>query len=356
MESDPAIPDHNAAHWPTGSIDDARPRLVMLGPDDMELASLADHAGFRLLGHSAWAEAADRLDHLVDAELIWLRVAAPVAAPLLDQLVTTARQIGCSVVVDVIEGQLDCVFAALAHLPRIEFLMNANRAERLAAMGVVKGRRRNDAAFNDSADNVALRQIAELQADMARLSNLIERIAPNPAPNSATTLAKAAWPASRGDAAGAAGHGTGWGVGGLAAPRRSFTAPTAAPTGTSTPPDAHAPAPPPVTSDAVRRLLRARRLRERFFDAELFADPAWDMLLDLYAARLEGKAVSVSSLCIAAAVPATTALRWIRTMTNGGWFVREADPRDGRRIFIGLSDSAAAAMDGYFAARSADTL
>jgi DNA-binding MarR family transcriptional regulator len=74
------------------------------------------------------------------------------------------------------------------------------------------------------------------------------------------------------------------------------------------------------------------------------------MLLDLYAARLERRPVSVSSLCIAAAVPATTALRWIKTMTDAGLFVREADPNDGRRIFIALADGAADAMTRYFEA------
>ena len=98
---------------------------------------------------------------------------------------------------------------------------------------------------------------------------------------------------------------------------------------------------------AVRRMLRQRRMREQYFPADLFADPAWDMLLDLYAARLERQPVSVSSLCIAAAVPATTALRWIKTMTDAGLFLREADPLDGRRIFIALSEGAAEAMARY---------
>ena len=35
----------------------------------------------------------------------------------------------------------------------------------------------------------------------------------------------------------------------------------------------------------VRRIIRQRQLRARFFEADLFADPAWDMLLDLTAAR-----------------------------------------------------------------------
>ncbi|MGP1352045.1 MAG: winged helix DNA-binding protein [Parasphingopyxis sp.] len=105
-----------------------------------------------------------------------------------------------------------------------------------------------------------------------------------------------------------------------------------------------------VGSDDIRVMIRMRRLRERFFDRDLFADPAWDMLLDLMAARLEGRQVAVSSLCIAAAVPPTTALRWIRTMTDRGLFVRRSDPRDGRRVFIELSDDAAHAIERWFAA------
>lgn len=100
----------------------------------------------------------------------------------------------------------------------------------------------------------------------------------------------------------------------------------------------------------VRATIRARRLRDQFFTPELFADPAWDMLLDLYAARLERGRVSVSSLCIAASVPPTTALRWIGTMHDAGLFEREADPGDRRRAHITLSTRAADAMRGYFAA------
>lgn len=104
-----------------------------------------------------------------------------------------------------------------------------------------------------------------------------------------------------------------------------------------------------ISASDVRRLIRVRRLRDQFFPSEIFADPAWDMLLDLMAARLARNPVSVSSLCIAAAVPATTALRWIRTLTESGLFVRYNDPQDGRRVFIGLSDEAAEGMLRYFA-------
>lgn len=110
---------------------------------------------------------------------------------------------------------------------------------------------------------------------------------------------------------------------------------------------AHLPA---IDAGEVRAMLRLRRLRNNYFSSEFFADPAWDMLLDLTAAQLEGEKVAVSSLCIAAAVPPTTALRWIKTMCDAKLFERHADPLDGRRIFIGLSAGASNAMMSYLGA------
>ena len=104
-----------------------------------------------------------------------------------------------------------------------------------------------------------------------------------------------------------------------------------------------------VAAADVRKAIRARRLRNRPFPDVLFEDPAWDMLLDLYAAHLERAQVSVSSLCIAASVPPSTALRWIGRMTEDGLFVREPDPFDRRRAFMALSDAALDRMNRYFA-------
>ncbi|OCC24993.1 hypothetical protein MB02_06025 [Croceicoccus estronivorus] len=105
----------------------------------------------------------------------------------------------------------------------------------------------------------------------------------------------------------------------------------------------------------VRQVIRQRQLRARFFDAGLFADPAWDILLDLTAAQGEGKRVSVTSLCIAANVPPTTGLRWISQMTDAGLLERVEDETDRRRAFIVLSERSASAMAGYFAALGGDT-
>lgn len=91
-----------------------------------------------------------------------------------------------------------------------------------------------------------------------------------------------------------------------------------------------------VAVETVRRAIQARRLRHQFFDDKLFADPAWDMLLGLFEAELAQLRVSVASLCVASAVPATTALRWIASMTDAGLFKRRADPQDARRMFVEL--------------------
>ena len=108
---------------------------------------------------------------------------------------------------------------------------------------------------------------------------------------------------------------------------------------------------PKVDAAQVRQIIKRRRDRERFFPAELFSDPAWDMLLDLTAARLEHRLVSVSSLCIAAAVPTTTALRWIRNLCDVGMFERNIDPDDLRRGLISLGETTADHMAAYLAGR-----
>ena len=59
--------------------------------------------------------------------------------------------------------------------------------------------------------------------------------------------------------------------------------------------------------------------------------------------------VPVSSLCLAAAVPATTALRWIKTMTDRGLLTRRDDPHDGRRVFIEMSRPTSLSVRRFFA-------
>jgi DNA-binding MarR family transcriptional regulator len=106
----------------------------------------------------------------------------------------------------------------------------------------------------------------------------------------------------------------------------------------------------PQYVELVRSIIRLRRLREDYLGENLFADPAWDMLLELYAARLDGRQVSVSCLCIAAAVPATTALRWISTLEAREIALKRADPKDRRRVFVAITDTAAEKIQAVLAA------
>lgn len=104
----------------------------------------------------------------------------------------------------------------------------------------------------------------------------------------------------------------------------------------------------PLDAGRIRMIIRQRQMRASFFKRGLFSDPAWDMLLDLTAAQIEGIRVSVTSLCIASGVPDTTALRWINVMIDEGLFKRVNDKNDKRRVFIELTSKAVTAVDGYF--------
>jgi DNA-binding MarR family transcriptional regulator len=110
-------------------------------------------------------------------------------------------------------------------------------------------------------------------------------------------------------------------------------------------------APARVSADWIRGMLEARRRRSAVFGS-LFADPAWDMLLELYAVQLEGKRAAVSDLCKVSAVPYTTALRWIGRLEDAGLVVRTADGEDKRRIWVALSPTGDKRMKQYF--RNAD--
>ena len=102
--------------------------------------------------------------------------------------------------------------------------------------------------------------------------------------------------------------------------------------------------------ESVRSIIRRRQRRSDFLDSELFADPSWDILLDLTRAKLDGQQVSVSSVCIAASVPMSTALRWVRQMVDAGLLRRWTDPKDRRRDLIALTDTTAGHMGEYLGA------
>lgn len=98
----------------------------------------------------------------------------------------------------------------------------------------------------------------------------------------------------------------------------------------------------------VRTIIRNRHLRKRHITSTLFADPAWDMLLDLTVAYAEHTRTSITSLCIASEVPQATALRWINLLVSAGLVERVEDHVDRRRVFVALTEQGANAMADLF--------
>ena len=95
-----------------------------------------------------------------------------------------------------------------------------------------------------------------------------------------------------------------------------------------------------VVYSLVTDILRYRRLRDKVLGSELFGEPAWDILLELFAAEASGKKLSVSGACYASGVPSSTALRWIVRLEKEGLIERVDDPLDGRRSWLELTERA----------------
>lgn len=103
-------------------------------------------------------------------------------------------------------------------------------------------------------------------------------------------------------------------------------------------------------------LYRERQRRREIFGDDLFGEPAWDLLLDLYIAEKTGTRTSVTAACLGANVPGTTALRYLQQLEERGLVLREGDRRDARRVFVRLSEAGYARMTDYFWANRATLL
>jgi DNA-binding MarR family transcriptional regulator len=92
--------------------------------------------------------------------------------------------------------------------------------------------------------------------------------------------------------------------------------------------------------DVARAMVELMCQRKDHFPGAIFQDPQWMMTLELFIAAEEGRSISISSLCDASGVPATTALRHVRWLESKGFFERTSHPRDKRISHIHLSANA----------------
>ena len=95
-------------------------------------------------------------------------------------------------------------------------------------------------------------------------------------------------------------------------------------------------------------LYWSRGLRPKTLSCNLFGEPAWDLLLDLYIREKSGSRSSVTSACIGSRAPHTTALRHIEALRRSGWIKRIADEGDKRRFWLALTPMAVAKLDHHF--------
>ena len=280
------------------------PAVLVLADSEagLERARLsAERAGCRVIAALGMEGATERLDQQVAASAVvadFEQDHGPQLDRLLDRLEKDARAGRHRSVISAPVGLIDAISARASHRDVIH-LCEPNELDRVMAIGLACTKR--PARLHDVGRGETPPRLQQLSEEVGRIATILARLS-----ESELVRQPQAAPGEAGDA------------------------------------DLNAP--------MLRSMIRVRRLRDQYFGEGLFADPAWDMLLDLMAARLEKRRVAVSSLCIAAAVPPTTALRWIKTLTDNGVFIRTADPHDGRRVFIELSDKAAAQLGAYLRA------
>ena len=96
----------------------------------------------------------------------------------------------------------------------------------------------------------------------------------------------------------------------------------------------------------ARRLLEDRRKRVAIFGAQMFAEPAWDMLLLLFLSG-RGRRQTQSSLCELSGASRSTAMRWIEFLAGRGLVRREDHPTDKRHNFVSLTEKGRHLLDLY---------
>jgi DNA-binding MarR family transcriptional regulator len=109
-------------------------------------------------------------------------------------------------------------------------------------------------------------------------------------------------------------------------------------------------------ADFAESLYRHRRKRGRYLPEKIFAEPAWDILLDLYVNGVRGRPVSITSACIAGDIPATTGLRWLGVLEQENLIEREISRTDARVTLVRLTRQAREKLRDFFAEASRTTV
>lgn len=86
---------------------------------------------------------------------------------------------------------------------------------------------------------------------------------------------------------------------------------------------------------AARRAVSECQRRTRFLgSSEMFGEPAWDILLDLFIRQTESDQITATSASAAAGASPRTAARWLAVLEQNELILTEPDPEDSRRQLV----------------------
>ena len=102
-----------------------------------------------------------------------------------------------------------------------------------------------------------------------------------------------------------------------------------------------------LSPERLRMMIDARRSRAMFFKADMFADPAWDILLVLMESHVKSRRETTTGVSFATGIPLSTVLRKLRVLEDMSLIAREVDPKDARRIFVFLTTDGIDRMTNY---------
>jgi DNA-binding MarR family transcriptional regulator len=105
---------------------------------------------------------------------------------------------------------------------------------------------------------------------------------------------------------------------------------------------------PEALLERAQSMLRVRRAREQLFCRSMFGEPAFDLLLCLYA-RSGKQETSLTSLARTAGIPNSSAMRWIRYLADKRLVELTNSSLDRRAICVQLTPPGRAVMDEFLA-------
>ena len=98
----------------------------------------------------------------------------------------------------------------------------------------------------------------------------------------------------------------------------------------------------------ILEIIQARAARTAFLNVDIFHDPAWEILLALYAANLGCRSITIGSLSLVSRVPASTAIRYLKCLGKEGLLLQEGEDQNDELASVQLSKKGVAAMESYF--------